>query len=89
MSMLGWFLMDGSACLHHAREIPARGSHAEQERKRFWHVHGALKHRMQVAALLGPKTAADLAKPEKKKKEPKVQHALQRHACIQLRVLLF
>ena len=33
----------------------------------------ALKQRMQVAALLGPKTAADLAKPEKKKKEPKVQ----------------
>ena len=33
----------------------------------------ALKHRVQVAALLGPKTAADLAKPEKKKKEPKVQ----------------
>lgn len=33
----------------------------------------ALKHCMQVAALLGPKTASDLAKPEKKTKEPKVQ----------------
>ena len=26
----------------------------------------------QIGALLGPKTVADLAKPEKKKKEPKV-----------------
>ena len=50
---------------------------------------GSSKHNMQVAALLGPKTEADLAKPEKKRKEPKVQVVLQKRICSQLKVKLF
>lgn len=39
-----------------------------------WSFQAVREHLVlpQIGALLGPKTAADLAKPEKKKKEPKV-----------------
>lgn len=36
---------------------------------------------VQVAALLGPKTEADMAKPDKKKKEPKVGLNPSRCSC--------